>query len=60
MAFRSTDPTAKDYGMPDDFAEGVEVSTRKRKAPEADKTKKKTKWKSAASSIANFFTLLLK
>ena len=45
MAFRSTDPTTEDYDMPHDFAKGIEASTRKRKAPEADKTKK-TKWKS--------------
>ena len=41
--------TTEDYDMPDNFAEGIEVSTWKRKAPEADKTKKKnkkTKWKS--------------
>ena len=42
-AFRSADPTKEDYETPDDFAEDFEASTRKSKATEADKTKKKNR-----------------
>ena len=43
--FRSADPTMEDYDTPDDFAEEINTAARKRKALEADKTKK-LKWKS--------------
>ena len=35
----------EDYDTPDDFEEEINTATRKRNAPEADKTKK-AKWKS--------------
>ena len=45
IVFQSADPTMEDYDTPDDFAEEIDTAGRKRKAPEADKTKK-PKWKS--------------
>ena len=45
MIFRLADPTMEDYDTPDDFEVEISTATRKRKAPEADKTKK-PKWKS--------------
>ena len=40
MIFRSAYTTMEDYDTADDFEVEINTATRKRKAPEADKTKK--------------------